>query len=88
MAITKGAKKAHRSSLKKRVFNIRRKRALAESVKGARGTAGMGRAAQNEALKTAYQAIDKALKRGIIKKNAAARKKSRLSALLKKSSAK
>jgi small subunit ribosomal protein S20 len=88
MAITKGAKKAHRSSLKKRVFNIRRKRAMAESVKAARGTQGKDRGAQSEALKEAYQAIDKALKRGVIKKNAAARKKARLSALLKKSSAK
>lgn len=33
-----------------------------------------------------YQAIDKAAKRGVIKPNAAARKKSRLVALLKKNS--
>ncbi|MBX9765155.1 30S ribosomal protein S20 [Patescibacteria group bacterium] len=88
MAITKGAKKAHRASERKRVFNLRRKRAMAESLKGARGAAGKDRAAQSEALKTAYRAIDKALKRGVIKKNTAARKKARLSALLKKSSAK
>lgn len=61
---------------------------MAESLKGARGTAGKDRAAQAEALKEAYQAIDKALKRGVIKKNTAARKKARLSALLKRSSAK
>ena len=34
-------------------------------------------------LPKAYQAIDKAAKRGIIKKNTAARKKSRLTALFK-----
>jgi len=34
-------------------------------------------------LSEAYQAIDKAAKRGIIKKNTAARKKSRLSRLVK-----
>jgi ribosomal protein S20 len=34
------------------------------------------------ALSAAYQAIDKAAKRGIIKKNAAARKKSRLAKAL------
>ena len=34
-----------------------------------------------------YQAIDKAAKRGIIKKNAASRKKSRLTKLLQKSNA-
>ena len=88
MAITKGAKKAARASLRKRVFNIRRKRVLAESVKAARATSGKDRAAQNEQLKAAYQAIDKAMKRGVIKKNTAARKKSRLAKLLKKSSAK
>lgn len=36
------------------------------------------------ALSEAYQAIDKAVKKGIIKKNTAARKKSRLSAQIKK----
>lgn len=88
MAITKGAKKAHRASLRKRVFNIRRKRAMAEGVKEARTFAGKDKAAQMEVLKQAYSAIDKALKRGVIKKNTAARKKSRLAKFLKKSSLK
>jgi small subunit ribosomal protein S20 len=35
-------------------------------------------------LSTAYQAIDKATKRGIIKKNAASRKKARLVAMIKR----
>ncbi len=72
MAITKSAKKAHRASLKKRVFNVRRKRALTASVKDAR------KEMTAENLAKAYQAIDKAAKRGVIKKNTAARKKSRL----------
>jgi len=38
----------------------------------------------NESLSEAYKAIDKAAKRGIIKKNAANRKKSRLSQAIKK----
>ncbi|MBI3574000.1 30S ribosomal protein S20 [Candidatus Kaiserbacteria bacterium] len=84
MAVTKGAKKAHRASLRKRVFNIRRKRAMAENMKSARGLAGKGREEQMKALAEAYRAIDKAMKRGVIKKNAAARKKSRLAAFLKK----
>lgn len=88
MAITKGAKKATRAAARKRIFNVRRKRALAETVKASRATAGKDRATQTEKLKMAYQAIDKALKRGVIKKNTAARKKSRLAKLLKKSSAK
>lgn len=81
MAITKSAKKAHRASLKKHVFNVRRKRALtkttkevsklvlAKDVKGAEAS-----------LSAAYKAIDKAAKKGVIKKNTASRKKSRLAA--------
>ena len=37
----------------------------------------------NKALPDAYKAIDKAVKRGLIKKNAASRKKSRLSQHIK-----
>ncbi len=88
MAITKSAKKAIRSSERKRVFNVRRKRTLHDAVAEARKTSGAGKEKQMEALKAAYQAIDKAMKRGVIKKNTAARKKSRLAALLKKSGAK
>jgi len=40
-----------------------------------------------EKLPAAYKAIDKAAKRGVIKGNTAARKKSRLSALIKKAGA-
>ena len=40
-----------------------------------------------DALSRAYQAIDKAAKRGVIKKNTAGRKKSRLTAALRKSAA-
>lgn len=76
MAITQSAKKAHRASLRKRVFNVRRKRVLTASVKGAR------KAMTNESLAEAYKAIDKAAKRGIIKKNTADRKKSRLAKAL------
>ena len=84
MAITKSAKKAIRSSKRKYVFNVRRKRALHDSVAEARKAVGTAREKQMEALKAAYQAIDKAMKRGVIKKNAAARKKSRLAKFLKR----
>ncbi len=56
---------------------------MAGAVKEARELAGKSRAEQVEALKKAYSAIDKAMKRGVIKKNAAARKKSRLAKFLK-----
>ena len=85
MAITKGAKKAHRSSLQKKVFNLRRKTAMNEAVKVVRKQATIGAKDQVDTLlSTAYKAIDKAYKRGVIKKNTAARKKSRLALLVSK----
>jgi len=85
MPITKGAQKAHRASLNKRVFNLRRKRAMAEVVKKIRDLVSAGKSAEAEKiLPEAYKAIDKAAKRGVIKANTAARKKSRLSATIKR----
>lgn len=87
MAITKGAKKAHRASLKKRIFNVRRKRALTDATKVAKkAIAEKGKDVQ-KSLSEAFSAIDKAAKRGIIKPNAANRKKARLAAALKRASA-
>ena len=85
MAITKGAKKAHRSSLAKRVFNVRRKSAMHDVVKKVQKHVKAGETKEAEALMpTAYKAIDKAAKRGVIKENTAARKKSRLVAAIKR----
>lgn len=53
-------------------MNVRRKRTMTNATKDAR------KELSAESLRVAYQAIDKAAKRGIIKKNTAARKKSRL----------
>ena len=79
MPITKGAAKAHRASERKRVFNVRRKRAMNEAVKSVRDALVKGDTKLAvEMLPTAYKAIDKAAKRGVIKDNTAARKKSRL----------
>lgn len=85
MPITKGAKKAHRSSLKKRVYNLRRKTAMNDVVKKVRKAATGGDAAEAaKMLPEAYKAIDKAAKRGVIKPNTASRKKSRLAAAIKR----
>ncbi|HUQ30010.1 MAG TPA: 30S ribosomal protein S20 [Candidatus Paceibacterota bacterium] len=79
MAITSSAKKAYRASLKKAVFNARRKDALKDTTKDfLKAVTGKNAAEANKLLPAAYQAIDKAMKRGVIKKNTAARKKSRL----------
>ena len=79
MAIKKNAKKAHRSSLRKHAFNLRRMNALREAMKNVRSARAAGTLSDAPALLSrAYQEIDKAAKRGVIKKNNAARKKSRL----------
>jgi small subunit ribosomal protein S20 len=85
MAITDSAKKAIRSSKRKYVMNLRRRRSVHDTVVAVRKLTGKGRKDQAESLSAAYQAIDKAVKRGIIKPNAAARKKSRLAKFLKAS---
>lgn len=78
MAITKSAKKAHRASLRKKALNDKRRSALRQSLKVAKATKG-----DVKALASAYQAIDKALKRGLMHKNTAARRKSKIAKLLK-----
>ena len=79
MAITANAKKAHRASLKKHVYNVRRKRVLTSTTKDVRKliTAG-SKTEANTSLSAAFKALDKAAKTGVIKKNTASRKKSRL----------
>ncbi len=79
MAITSSAKKAHRQSLRRKAFNDQRKKALRGTLKVVR-TAGKG---DIKSLAAAYKAIDKALKRGLIKKNTAARRKSKVARMLK-----
>jgi len=83
MPITKSAKKALRGSERKRVFNLRRKRVMKDTIKEITNLvlAG-GKKEAEEKLSVAYKAIDKASKRGIIKKNNASRKKSRLSRMI------
>ncbi len=85
MPITKGAHKAHRSSLKKHVYNVRRKTAMNDTVKKLRKMVEAGKPEDaQKMLPEAYKAIDKAAKRGVIKPNTAARKKSRISAAIVK----
>ena len=88
MPIIQSAKKALRSSARKRVFNLRRARTLKTSVKEVRELAATKTQEAQAKLPSAYQAIDKAVKRGLIKNNTAARKKSRLSKLVKKAAGK
>lgn len=85
MAITSSAKKALRASARKRVFNIRHRDAVSAVTKQIKKLAAAGNKAEGmKLLPKAYAEIDKAAQTGYIKKNTAARTKSRLSALLKK----
>jgi len=83
MPITQSAKKAIRGSLRKKAINDSRKRAMKEIIKKIEKSAKMDKDAAQKMLSAAFAAIDKAAKKGVIKKNNASRKKSRLSRLVK-----
>lgn len=79
MPITQSAKKALRQNKRRRVRNLAATAAWKKAVKQAKKTP-----RDKELLARAYQALDKAAKRGVIKKNTASRKKSRLTRLIAK----
>jgi small subunit ribosomal protein S20 len=84
MPITSSAKKALRASKRKRVFNLQRKNDMQAVIKEYKKLISAKKA--DEAAKLVpklQQAIDKATKRGVIKKNTAARKKSRFISKIK-----
>ncbi|MFZ3043958.1 MAG: 30S ribosomal protein S20 [Minisyncoccia bacterium] len=88
MAITSSAKKAIRSSARKHVFNMRRRKALGDTTKLlTKALAAKDVKTAEGLLAAAYKAIDKAKKRGVIKGNTADRKKSRLALAIKKAKA-
>jgi len=79
MAITKNAKKALRVSDRKAVTNDRLRRTMKEAVKTVRkDVISKDIKATKADLSLAFKALDKAAKRGTIKKGTANRKKSRL----------
>ncbi len=89
MPITKSAKKALRQSKKRRVRNIRRKKSFRDIIKNIQKLALENKKKEAEKLlPKAYKAIDKAFKTGVLKKNTASRKKSRLTKLVNKIEAK
>ena len=83
MPITKSAKKAIRGSLRKKAFNDQRKRVMKEVIKKIEKLSKTNRVEAMKMLSSAFQAIDKAAQKGVIKKNNASNKKSRLSKLVK-----
>jgi small subunit ribosomal protein S20 len=85
MPITTSAKKALRNSNRKRVFNMRKKDGVQGALKKFKKfvTEKNTKEAQKY-LSQVQKTLDKAVKTGFLKKNTASRKKSRLSAMIKK----
>lgn len=83
MPIIKSAKKAMRGSLRKKAFNDRQKHTMKDIIKKIEKTAKGDKGEAQKLLSSAFAIIDKGAKKGVIKKNNAARKKSRLSRLVK-----
>lgn len=86
MAITKSAKKALRQGLKRKARNLVYKNKIKDLVKEVRSLVSQKKLKEaKELLPQIYKIFDKTAKVGIIKKNNASRKKSRLTKLLFKS---
>ncbi|MDO8530369.1 MAG: 30S ribosomal protein S20 [bacterium] len=87
MAITKSAKKAIRQNKKNREHNLVYINKIKSSIKEARALVLQKKPKEaKEFLAKAYEALDKAAKVGIIKKNNASRRKSRLAKMVDKAS--
>lgn len=85
MAVTKTAKRAFRSAQNKKSVNDKRKKVMKEEVKITRSLiAGKNKGGAEKNLPKAFAALDKAAKRGVIKKGTADRKKSRLAKAIAK----
>ena len=86
MAITRSAKKEIRASARRRVFNLRRLRAMRDRMKETRTLHRAGDAdATAKAYRAAQKAVDKAAKQGIITKRTAGRRKAVLARAIKPS---
>jgi len=80
MAITKSAKKAQRQSVKRKLGNLQYKKEIKEVLKQVRVLAAAKKGKElQKILPQVYKALDKAAKAGVIKKNNASRRKSRIS---------
>lgn len=83
MPVIESAKKSLRVAGRKKLVNDVYRKKLKETTKAVLKAVKTDKKEAKKLLSNAYQAIDKAAKRGVIKKNTASRKKSRLSKLTK-----
>ncbi len=85
MPIIKSAKKALRQSIKRRKRNIQRKKKIKTLIKEVKNLLSQKKTEEaKKLLPLVYKALDKTAKVGTIKKNAASRKKSRITKLINK----
>lgn len=78
MPIIKSAQKRMRQEKKRRAYNTATKTGVKKQFRAVRDELATGKPKDNSALVAAIAEIDKAVKRGVIHKRTAARKKSRL----------
>ena len=84
MPITRSAKKALRQSVRRHQRNVLVQRKIKDVLKKVRGLLVQKKFEEaKELFPQVFQTLDKAAKAGVIKKNAASRKKSRIAKLLK-----
>ena len=85
MPITQSAKKALRGSKRKKQFNIAKKELISKAVKQVKKFLSEKKIKEAQAMMPQVQKIlDKSVKTGLLKKNTASRKKSRISAMIKR----
>jgi len=86
MPITKSTKKALRQNIKRRARNLVYKKKMRDLIKQVRTLVSEKKIEEaKKLLPQAYKILDKTAKVGIIKKNTASRKKSRITKLVNKS---
>ena len=86
MPITKSAKKALRQSLRRKVRNVKNKTKIKSLIKKVKDLVSQKKIEEaKKLLPQVYKVLDKAAKEGLIKKNTASRKKSRIAKLIIKS---
>lgn len=87
MAIIKSAKKAIRQNKRRRVQNLVYKNKIKNLIKEARALVLAKKIKEaKDLLPAIYEVLDKSAKVGVIKKNTASRRKSRIAKLIDKSS--
>ncbi|MGB2762363.1 MAG: 30S ribosomal protein S20 [Minisyncoccales bacterium] len=84
MAITKSAKKAMRQNIKHRKRNLIYKNKIKDLIKKAKALVKEKKTKEaKELLPQIYKILDKAAKKGVVKKNTASRRKSRITKMIK-----